>query len=210
MSAAVSFDMLWYELSLIGSYAPVWLHPVRGHLHSKMGEPLVETVLDYDRVRELEAFDGTKAGVKGLVDAGRNDIPQIFIRPKDELAEELNSSRAPLQVPAIDLSGIERIGRRNEIVDEIRHASEKWGFFQVVNHEVPVSLLDEMIDAIRMFHEQDLEVKKEFYSRDLNKQVRYNCNFDLYQSRTANWRDTITISMLKNNHLDPNEVPAVC
>ncbi|PHT39323.1 1-aminocyclopropane-1-carboxylate oxidase -like protein 6 [Capsicum baccatum] len=49
-----------------------------------------------DLLSEKKAFDDSKAGVKGLVDAGIVDIPRIFIRPPDELAQEL--SRCRLQV----------------------------------------------------------------------------------------------------------------
>ncbi|XP_034685758.1 1-aminocyclopropane-1-carboxylate oxidase homolog [Vitis riparia] len=34
---------------------------------------------EYDRESELKAFDGSKTGVKGLVDAGVTKIPRIFI-----------------------------------------------------------------------------------------------------------------------------------
>jgi hypothetical protein len=33
----------------------------------------------YDRMSELKAFDESKAGVKGLADAGVTKIPRIFI-----------------------------------------------------------------------------------------------------------------------------------
>lgn len=172
--------------------------------------PPAETAADYDRVKELKAFDDTKAGVKGLVDAGIVNIPKIFIRPPDELAEELNCSRSHLQVPVIDLIGSDKDDRRKEIVDQVHSASAEWGFFQVVNHGIPTSVLDSMIDGIRMFHEQDLQVKMQLYSRDRIKRVRFESNIDLYRSRAANWRDTLTLSMSISDHLDPDEVPAVC
>ncbi|GMP77420.1 hypothetical protein CsSME_00033700 [Camellia sinensis var. sinensis] len=62
--------------------------------------------------------------------------------------------------------------RRDEIVDEIRRTSEEWGFFQVVNHGIPFGVLSGMIDGVREFNEQDLEAKKEFYTRDQNRKVR--------------------------------------
>jgi 2,4-dihydroxy-1,4-benzoxazin-3-one-glucoside dioxygenase len=39
----------------------------------------------YDRRRELQAFDDTRAGVKGLLDAGATSIPAIFHHPPDSL-----------------------------------------------------------------------------------------------------------------------------
>ncbi|KAJ9537268.1 hypothetical protein OSB04_030001 [Centaurea solstitialis] len=169
-----------------------------------------ENTENYDRTHALKVFDESKTGVKGLVDAGVTKIPKIFIRPHDELVEELNCSKVNLQIPVVDLSGFESGERRNEIVERVREASEKWGFFQVVNHEIPTSVLDETVDCVRMFHEQESEVKMKLYSRDRTKTVKFESNIDLYQSRVANWRDTLTLSMLVSDDLDPDEVPTVC
>ena len=37
----------------------------------------------YERISELEVFDESKAGVKGLVDSGITKIPLIFIHEHD-------------------------------------------------------------------------------------------------------------------------------
>ncbi|KAI3695645.1 hypothetical protein L1987_78644 [Smallanthus sonchifolius] len=165
-----------------------------------------------DRTKHLKAFDDTKSGVKGLVDAGVVDIPSIFIRPPDEVAQDLELGRTSLQVPAIDLHGVGDKGslRRENIVKEIKHASEKWGFFQVVNHGIPVKVVEDMVKGVREFHEQDVEVKKDYYSRDPQRMVKFNTNYDLYMSRAANWRDTLIIDMSSKYHLDPQDLPLVC
>ncbi|EMS57739.1 1-aminocyclopropane-1-carboxylate oxidase-like protein 3 [Triticum urartu] len=116
----------------------------------------------YDRRRELQAFDDTKAGVKGLVDAGVTTILPIFLHPPDSLA---TSSTAT--IPVIDLSG-----RRSEVVGEVRAATETVGFFQVVNHDVPADLLAEMVASVRRFHESPAEAKTPHYTRDLAKKKR--------------------------------------
>lgn len=176
---------------------------------SRNAEFQVESTMDYDRSKEVKAFDDTKSGVKGLVDTGIMEIPRIFIRPSDELVEELTRSKSGLHCPVIDLSGIEVQDRRKKVVDEIREASEKWGFFQLINHGIPSSVLEGMLDGTRKFHEQDSELKKEYYSRDQTRSVRYESNYDLYESKTANWRDTLNISMLISGHIEPEEIPAV-
>ena len=64
------------------------------------------------------------------------------------------------------------------------------GFFQVVNHGIPQELLDNMIEGTKIFHKQEAESKKQFYSRDFqSKKVTYFSNHDLYNSNAANWRD---------------------
>ncbi|XP_040933197.1 1-aminocyclopropane-1-carboxylate oxidase homolog 1 isoform X3 [Gossypium hirsutum] len=169
-----------------------------------------ETSVDYDRTKELTQFDDTKAGVKGLVDAGILNIPKIFVRPAEDLAaEELNSGHKNVEVPIIDISNIGDSIRRQEIVNEVKIASGEWGFFQVINHGIPLSVLDEMIEGIRLFNEQDLELKKELYSRDSAKKVKFHSNFDLYTSETVDWRDTLQLTFLDSDP-DPSQMPSVC
>lgn len=165
---------------------------------------------DYDRRGELKAFDDTKLGVQGLAQAGVANIPRMFIRSPDELSEELHhSSTTHIGLPVIDLGSLSTDGRR-KIVDQVRSASEEWGFFQVINHGIPSGVLNNMINAVRKFNELDIDVKKEFYSRDTSKRVRFNSNHDLFQSQRADWRDTFSVSLLRSDHLDPAELPAIC
>lgn len=166
--------------------------------------------LEYDRKTELQAFDSSKSGVKGLVDAGVTKIPRIFIHEKSNLTQDENTFSQHSGIPIIDFEGVDKsIGKRSEIIKRIRYSCENWGFFQVINHGIPVSILDEIIQGVRRFHEQDSEVKKQFYSRDVTKNFIYNSNFDLYQAPAANWRDTITCIM-RPQCPDPEELPIVC
>lgn len=115
-----------------------------------------------------------------------------------------------LSFPIIDLEGVsEDSTKRKEIVEKVREASENWGFFQVVNHGIPCTVLDEMLDGVKKFNEQDIEVKKKWYSRDPTKRVVYNSNFDLYTAPSANWRDTF-YCILAPNPLPPQELPLIC
>ncbi|KAL8171392.1 hypothetical protein V2J09_023196 [Rumex salicifolius] len=168
-----------------------------------------EIQCEYNRAKELKEFDETRSGVKGLVDAGANTVPRIFIRPPEEL--RMISGDDHLQVPLIDLQGIQSSADlRSKIIKQILDASEEWGFFQLVNHGVPLELLDELIQGIRLFNEQDPEKRKEYYTRDMTKMVKFNSNNDLFKSKTANWRDTLTVLTQYTGHLDPSELPNIC
>lgn len=169
-----------------------------------------------DRESELKALDDSKIGVKGLVDSGISRVPKIFINPQIQNAEVGTKSEAgrvgcdKINIPVIDFEGIDKDARlRGEIVDQVRNACEQWGFFQVINHAISPATLDDMIDGIRRFHEQDPEIKKQFYTRDLTRKVIYNTNYDLYQSSAANWRDSLSCVMAPHQP-DPQELPAVC
>ncbi|KAH9682124.1 hypothetical protein WN943_029033 [Citrus x changshan-huyou] len=164
----------------------------------------------YDRESELKAFDDTKAGVKGLVDAGIDRIPRIFYQPTDSLDKTPVPRDVQYTFPTVDLQGVDKDPiQRKEIVERVRKASETSGFFQVINHGIPVSFLEELKEGVRRFFEQDFELKKEFYTRDITKMVGYNSNFDLYSAPAANWRDTILFNMAPNPP-KPEEMPAAC
>ncbi|KAE9455005.1 hypothetical protein C3L33_13093, partial [Rhododendron williamsianum] len=80
---------------------------------------------EYDRKSELKAFDDTKAGVKGLVDAGVTKIPRIFIHDKCKLNDiSTTSSVASLfSVPVIDFEGVDQgSAQRAGIIKKVRDA----------------------------------------------------------------------------------------
>ncbi|EPS67820.1 hypothetical protein M569_06954, partial [Genlisea aurea] len=161
------------------------------------------------RREQLQAFDDTKSGVKGLVDAGITTLPEIFIRPPDATTRDISVSTAAT-LPVIDLTGVENDPSiRARVVDEIRSASEAWGFFQVVNHGVPASILTEMVDGVRKFNEQEIEIKKKYYSRDFSKGFRFNTNFDFFTAPFSTWRDSFYYTVSPNPP-PPEELPAIC
>lgn len=164
----------------------------------------------YDRAKEVKEFDETKAGVKGLVDSGIVKLPRFLIHPQEALPSCTDAAAATscFQVPVIDFTGYET-SRRSEIISEIRAASETWGFFQMVNHGVPVGVMDEMLKVIREFHEQPREVKEKWYSRDHKVRVRYFCNGDLFVAKAANWRDTLAFDF-QDGPLNPDAYPLIC
>ncbi|KAF5816600.1 putative deacetoxyvindoline 4-hydroxylase [Helianthus annuus] len=164
---------------------------------------------DYERKAELKAFDETKTGVKGLVDSGVTEVPPIFLLPTPE---NLNSEHPDLTLPTIDLQGINDSSiRRKEVVEQVKDASEKWGFFQIVNHGIPISVLEEIIKGMKDFHEQETEMKKKWYTREVSGKTRvvYNSNFDLYTGPVTNWRDTVYVNMVPNPP-KPHELPPPC
>ncbi|XP_022942324.1 1-aminocyclopropane-1-carboxylate oxidase homolog 1-like isoform X3 [Cucurbita moschata] len=164
----------------------------------------------YHRPTELKAFDDTKSGVKGLVDAGITEIPRIFYQPPESNDSGHVSDETQIHIPMINLDHIGKTPlKRKYTVDRIREASEKFGFFQLINHGIPVSVLEEMKDGVRRFHEQETELKKQYYSRNLTKPLIYTSNFDLYSAPTTNWRDAFRYISVPSSH-NPEDLPEIC
>ncbi|KAE8735434.1 hypothetical protein F3Y22_tig00000340pilonHSYRG00386 [Hibiscus syriacus] len=132
---------------------------------------------DDSSAKERKAFFQSWAGVKGL-----------------------------LQIPVIDLEGVDDTDqrRRTQIVDAIRDAAQTWGFFRIVNHGVPIHLMENMLDAVRGFHEQPQELKKAWCtSNEINQRI-----FD-YNTKVAAWRDTVSIEF-PDGELNELAIPRVC
>ncbi|CAN8295661.1 unnamed protein product [Cochlearia groenlandica] len=166
---------------------------------------------EFDSYNERKAFDETQAGVKGLVDAHVTEIPRMFHDPLGTLHDKKPPvSSSEFAIPIIDFSSLHvDATSRQGIVEKIRDAAGKWGFFQVINHGVPLKVLEEVKEGVQKFHEEDLEVKKPYFSRDFSKKFVYHSNFNLYNSSTINWRDTFGI------YMDPSppeaeEIPEAC
>lgn len=170
--------------------------------------------LDYEgRAKEVEEFSKTKAGVKGLVDSGVAKIPRFFVLPPEILHKASTKSTTDgvgyqLQVPVIDLEGCTD-HRRAEIVGDIRCAAEKWGFFQMVNHGVPKTVMEDLRESIRRFHEQPNEEKTKWYSQDVWKRIRYYSYGYLHTSAPANWRDSLACNF-QDHPIDLEALPQAC
>uniref|UniRef100_A0A162ALK5 Fe2OG dioxygenase domain-containing protein n=1 Tax=Daucus carota subsp. sativus TaxID=79200 RepID=A0A162ALK5_DAUCS len=159
------------------------------------------------RMKSIKDFDETKAGVKGLSDSGITTIPSFFIHPAENLAK--SSSKSTLSIPVIDLSQLHSDDHKPKIVEQIHQAAKTWGFFQVINHGSPVSVLEETITAVKTFHEQPSEVKAKFYRREEGRGVMYASNNDLYRSKAASWHDSLQVWMAPEATPE-EEIPEVC
>ncbi|KAK4753844.1 hypothetical protein SAY87_001948 [Trapa incisa] len=162
----------------------------------------------HDRVAEITRFEDSKLGVKGLVDSGLGAIPGFFIHPAETLSS-LRPGRPGVDlIPTIDLAGADS-DRRAEIVERVSRACRELGFFQIINHGVPVEALDRAIGAVRAFHEGPPEEKAGMYTRETKTGVSFFSNIDLFQSKAASWRDTLQIRLAPTLP-SLEDIPEVC
>ncbi|GMJ02899.1 hypothetical protein like AT1G06620 [Hibiscus trionum] len=152
-----------------------------------------DSTSDYDRTKGIKEFDQSKYGVKGLIDSGIDSIPRIFVQPPETLASLKPSQTKATNIPVIDLQNINSEPHRPKIVEQIKKAANEWGFFQVINHGIPGTVLEETIQAVKSFHEQPAETKAKYYSREEKKGMLYSSNNDLYRSEAATWHDYLQI-----------------
>ncbi|VYS70875.1 unnamed protein product [Arabidopsis thaliana] len=110
---------------------------------------MAKNSIEFDRYIERKAFDNTKDGVKGLIDAKITEIPRIFHVPQDTLPDKKHSV-SDLEIPTIDFASVNvDTPSREAIVEKVKYAVENCGFFQVINHGVPLNVLEEIKDGVR-------------------------------------------------------------
>jgi hypothetical protein len=186
------------------------------HLRATSSKLLVmsATPATYDRAAELRALDATLAGGRGLVASGAMHVPRIFRvpGPQEKLRASADADDVPAghtqTVPVISLDGPDHAA----VVDSVRQAAAEWGFFQVTGHGVPDGVRAAAIAAVRAFHDADGgegSNKARLYSREPGKAAKYHCNFDLFQSSVANWRDTLYLCMAPDPPAD-QDLPESC
>jgi len=122
-------------------------------------------------------------GIKGLVDSGLLEVPKLYIQPINERINKLDTK--PCDMPPIDLSKLNGI-EHDKVVDEIVRAAETFGFFQVLNHCVPLELMESLKDSAHTFFNMPPE-KKVVCGKSLK--MKYGTSFAPEKENVLEWKD---------------------
>ncbi|KAJ9164444.1 hypothetical protein P3X46_024020 [Hevea brasiliensis] len=160
---------------------------------------------DADSMFNFVVRDGN--GVKGLADLGLSKVPQKYVQPREERIDKLNATlnnNSPIDLSKLDGPD------HDQVVEEIATAAETLGFFQVVNHGVPVELLEALKIAAHSFFGQPAE-EKSAYRKGVSPSplVQYGTSFAPEKEKALEWKDYL--SMRYTNDSEAREVwPEEC
>ncbi|KAH7655534.1 Thebaine 6-O-demethylase protein [Dioscorea alata] len=108
--------------------------------------------------------------------------------PDEELLPEDFSNE---EIPIIDFSLL--VGgmamERAEVIRHLSMACRDWGFFMVVNHEIPKRLMGEMLDAFVKFFNQSEEEKNEYIHKNVLNPIKFGTSINNYEDKIRYWRD---------------------
>ncbi|MFS7934023.1 putative non-hem dioxygenase domain, isopenicillin N synthase [Helianthus anomalus] len=131
-------------------------------------------------------------GVKGLVDLGLTEVPGRYIQPPHLRMnkQEVAGSHENVTIDLSELDG----PNHEQVVKAIVHASETLGFFQVVNHGVPLEVLESLIVTAHQFFGQPVE-KKAVYLKEVRPSplVKYGTSFAPEDEKALEWKDVLTM-----------------
>lgn len=157
-----------------------------------MAPPTPETPITANE--SLEIFDFVIKqghGVKGLSELGLKRIPDQYIQPLERrIVSGCNPKPNIESIPIIDMSNWDD----QKVAASICDAAQNMGFFQIVNHGVPMQVLENVKNATRRFFRLPAEEKRK-YSKGYtpSNNVMYTSSFIPEKEQYLEWKDTISI-----------------
>ncbi|XP_057495236.1 2-oxoglutarate-dependent dioxygenase 19-like [Actinidia eriantha] len=129
----------------------------------------------------------------------------LNLNEHDNIASEPEES-----IPIIDFSLLTSSDpiRRSEAIHQLSHACQEWGFFMLVNHGVPESLMKAVINGCDEIFNMSLEEKETYESHDIWAPIRYNTGSNGAKN-VSMWRETLRVLMHHRPYSFPSELKAV-
>ncbi|KAG1359340.1 protein DMR6-LIKE OXYGENASE 2 [Cocos nucifera] len=121
-----------------------------------------------------------------------SSIPSNFIRPISDRPNLHDVKTSDASIPIIDLQGLTGPGS-SKLIKEIGAACLKDGFFQVKNHGIPESVIDNMLCVSKEFFHLPEHERLKNYSDDPMKTSRLSTSFNIKTEKVGSWRDYLRL-----------------
>lgn len=129
--------------------------------------------------------------IKQLAESpGLTSIPSNYAfttNPDDQAVSEEPEDLLPVIDFSLLTSGTPH--QRSKIIQELGQACKDWGFFMLINHGIPESLMEAVIEGIRGFFDLTEEEKREFEQTNVLNPIRYGTSFNRSMEKVSFWRD---------------------
>ncbi|XP_033511070.2 flavanone 3-dioxygenase 3-like [Nicotiana tomentosiformis] len=121
-----------------------------------------------------------------LTEEGLTNVPKRYILPASLRPDGTLSNTC---LPIVDLSFLRHPLHRPRIIEKVHLACKELGFFQVVNHGIPLSVMKDALEAATEFFDLPNEKKMHFLSSNVHDPVRYNTSLNDIKDKVSFWRD---------------------
>ncbi|KAA0045006.1 putative inactive flavonol synthase 2 isoform X3 [Cucumis melo var. makuwa] len=150
--------------------------------------------------------------VQKLLETHPSQVPPQYIQPPHHRPSHTNNS-THLSIPVIDLFGFDP-SHRPAVRAAIGRESGEWGAFQVINHGIPISLLNRMRAAALSFFRDYSVSDKLAYACDPNSFASEGYGTQMLldkhvhsQSSVLDWRDYFDHHTLPLSRRNPSNWP---
>eukprot|EP00253_Pinus_taeda_P035183 PITA_35183 len=127
-------------------------------------------------------------------------VPQRYIRPPEERPTSSLLLSPQSAIPVIDMNKFilhTKDDARQIELDRLSSACQEWGFFQIVNHGIPDSLLDEIKGVAKEFFDLPLQEKQK-YATQPGVFQGYGKIFVVAEDQKLDWGDLLALALMPN------------
>ncbi|KAM7476250.1 hypothetical protein LguiB_023493 [Lonicera macranthoides] len=140
---------------------------------------------------EREIPDSSFTSAMTLAQMGLPNVPSRYVLPPSQRPRPGLILHPSTTLPIIDLSCLNNPSLRSQTIDQVRIACKDLGFFQVMNHGIPASVVKGSLDAAKEFFNLPAEEKMHLMSDNVHEPVRYGTSMNHAKDKVHFWRDFI-------------------
>lgn len=124
-------------------------------------------------------------GITGLSRTGIESVPELYIQPLEERLDQ-NKIVHEESIPIIDVSNWDD----PKVAASICDAACNWGFFQIINHGIPIEVLENVKEAGRRFFALPNEERRKYLKENSpTPSVQLRTSFFPSAENVLEWKD---------------------
>ncbi|XP_076927596.1 flavanone 3-dioxygenase 3-like [Bidens hawaiensis] len=135
--------------------------------------------------------DSSFTSVTSLTKKFQQNIPQQYVLPPSQRPNPTLAGHISTSLPVIDLSMMDHPAHKSKLINQVHDACSQLGFFQVINHGIPTSVMQDALDSAEEFFDLPSDEKMCFALTDVHKPVRYGTSMNHGMDKVFYWRDFI-------------------
>lgn len=143
--------------------------------------------------------------VQEIAKEALKSVPERYVRPHDERPILSNITPLP-EIPVVDLSKLLSQDHKGNELEKLHRACKEWGFFQLINHGVSTSLLENVKTGTQEFFNLPMEEKKKFAQRKGDVEG-YGQLFVVSEDQKLDWGDVFFMFTLPPEKRKPHLLP---
>ncbi|KAK3020980.1 LOW QUALITY PROTEIN: hypothetical protein RJ639_047529 [Escallonia herrerae] len=143
-----------------------------------------------EKMQETDTSESSFTSAMTLDQMGLPSVPERYILPPSQRPNPTLSIPISLHILAY-LSPLNNPSLRSETIDNVRIACKELGFFQVINHGIPASVMNDASDSATEFFDLSSEEKMSLASSNVHEPVRYGTSLNHVKDKVHFWRDFI-------------------
>ncbi|KAL2349076.1 hypothetical protein Fmac_003076 [Flemingia macrophylla] len=132
-------------------------------------------------------------------------VPERYVRPNQDPPILSNTTSLP-QVPIIDLQKL--LSDDAIELEKLDHACKQWGFFQLLNHGVDPSVVENMKIGVQQFFDLPMEEKQKFWQTPEDMQG-FGQLFVVSEEQKLDWADMFYVHTFPLQARNPRLIPSI-